>query len=294
MFRSAELREASGGAVARGGTGILVVSLAWALALAGCRREEDELVLVGSLERTSIELVAPQSEVIRALPLEPGQRVSKGELVVQLDATLMQAEVAGAEAALASATAALSMAEDEHARAQKLRADSVISKQQLDRARLTLDEARARHREAHVRLQAWLKRLNDLTIGAPVSGLIDQLPFEVGERIPVGAVVAVMLSDELPWVRVWIPEEVLTRVSRDAQAEVSVDGMERLSGHVVEVSHEPEYTPHYALTERERSLLVFQAKVQIDAAPESLRPGMPAEVRIPLRPAGASSRETTP
>jgi len=262
----------------------IVAPGAAAAALLGCTPASDHLELVGSVERTSVELVAPVSEVIRELPVATGQHVDSGRTLAQLDPTLTRAEVASAEATVASATAALSVAEEEAQRAEKLFADRVIPKQQLDRARLALHEARARHREAHVRLEAWLERVNDLTLQAPAPGVLDQLPFEVGERVPAGAVISVLLLDRAPWVRVWIPERAVSRIDRDGPLEVRIDGFAPFRGRVVELAHEPEYTPHYALTERERVLLVYQARVAIEEAPESLRPGMPAEVRIPLIP----------
>ena len=53
---------------------------------------------------------------------------------------------------------------------------------------------------------------------------------------------------------------------------------------------EASFTPHYALTERERVHLVYQARVEIDDAPEALRPGAPAEVRLQLPPAASAAR----
>jgi HlyD family secretion protein len=47
---------------------------------------------------------------------------------------------------------------------------------------------------------------------------------------------------------------------------------------VLDVAREPEFTPHYALTERERVHLVYEARVAIEDSPTTLRPGIPAEV----------------
>jgi HlyD family secretion protein len=143
-------------------------------------------------------------------------------------------------------------------------------------------EAHARRREAEALLAAAIKRRQDLELKAPAAGTLDQIPFEPGERVPAGAVVAVILEDGDPWVRVWIPEDRFARVGPGTRAEIRIDGLAgTLGGHVLDVAREPEFTPHYALTERDRVHLVYEARVRIEDAPAGIRPGLPAEVRIP-------------
>jgi len=234
------------------------------------------------LERTQLELVAPVSEVIEVADVRRGDRVEAGQLLVRLDGTLAAAEVATAEAALAGARTSDRVSEHELARARRLRGERVTSEQTLDRAQLGRDEAAARLREAEARLDVARKHARDLEILSPVAGVLDQLPFESGERVPVGAVVAVVLSDGPAWVRVWVPEDRAVRVHPGLPAEIRIDGIpEPLAGAVLDVSREPEFTPHYALTERDRVHLVYETRVEIRGRSQ-LRPGVPAEVRLNL------------
>jgi HlyD family secretion protein len=157
----------------------------------------------------------------------------------------------------------------------------VASEQDLDRAGLQRDEGAARLRDAEAQLDAARKRLADLSLASPVDGVLDQLPFDPGERVPAGAVLAIVLGDAEPWVRVWIPEESFVRVLPGTPAEVRIDGIEGpLRGSVLDVSRDPEFTPHYALTERDRVHLVYETRVRILDAPPQLRPGVPARVHI--------------
>lgn len=255
---------------------------AWALLLvAGCSRDAGDLELVGSVERTQIELVAPISETLLAIHAERGDRVEKGQVLVQLDPTFARAEVARAEAALASARTAELVARQELERVSRLRRSRVASEQDLDRATLARDEAAARLRDAEAQLDAARKSEADLSLASPVDGVLDQLPFDPGERVPAGATVAVVLADDAPWVRVWVPEESYVRVLPGTPAEVRIDGIEQpIAGSVLDVSRDPEFTPHYALTERDRVHLVYETRVGLLDAPARLRPGVPAEVRI--------------
>jgi len=64
---------------------------------------------------------------------------------------------------------------------------------------------------------------------------------------------------------------------------VTIDGLDReLNGRLEDVSREPEFTPHFALTERESAHLVYRARVVLTDAPDDLRPGLPAQVRLIL------------
>jgi HlyD family secretion protein len=94
-------------------------------------------------------------------------------------------------------------------------------------------------------------------------------------------VVAVIISDEKPWVRVWFPARAVSRITLGAEVEVKVEGLKnRLRGKVEYVSREPEFTPHFALTERESAHLVYETRVALADAPSEIRPGLPAQVYI--------------
>lgn len=255
--------------------------LALAFLAAGCGPADGRVRLVGTVERTLVEVVAPVSEVVTELPVERGARVAPEQVLARLDPTLANVEVARAEAALAGARTAAGVADIELERTLELRRGRVSSPRDVDQARLAHDEADARLREAMAVLAAAHKRKGDLVLTAPVAGTVDQLPFERGERVPAGAVLAVLLSDEAPWVRVFVPETAVAEVRAGTRARVRVDGVAApLDGRVLDVAREPEFTPHYALTERDRVYLVYETRVRIEDAPAELRPGVPAEVDL--------------
>jgi HlyD family secretion protein len=256
------------------------------LVVGGCGGDAGDLLLVGTVERTLVELVAPVSETLIELRAGRGQRVRAGEVVARLDPTLTEAEVAAAEARLAGALTAQATAANEFERLLGLRRARVASEQDLERAQLARDEAAARLREAQAMLAAARHRLDELVLRAPTDGVVDQTPFDPGERVPAGGVVSVLLESGVPWVRVWIPERRAAAVPLGLAAQVTIDGMPApLTGKVIDVAREPAFTPHFALTERDRVHLVYEARVALPDAPPELRPGLPAEVRLALGPA---------
>ncbi len=248
--------------------------------LAGC---DGEVELAGTVERKVLELATPISEVITELPLAEGERVEAGQIVVQLDVEVVAAELRASEAALAAAAAALVEAEGEFNRQQQLRRSRVTAPQALDAARRKRDEAVAQAAEREARIAQAKKRLENLTIRAHAAGIVDQLPYEVGERAPAGGVVAVVTADAKPWVRIWLPARAVAGIGSGSGARVEVEGLDQpLHGTVTHVSREPEFTPHYALTERESAHLVYESRIRLDDAPEDLRAGLPAQVRLEL------------
>ena len=263
----------------------MICGLLPALWLNGCG--PDEVELVGVVERRVLELAAPISEVIVDLPLAEGEKAQAGQIVVQLDAEVVSADLRAQEAAHAAASAQQMQAEGAFRRQEELRRSRVATQQALDDARRLRDEAAALVAEKEARIAQARKRLKDLTIRAHAAGVVDQLPFEVGERVPAGGVVAVVMAEDAPFVRVWLPARAVSRIAKNAPALVEVEGLAKdLHGHVTFVAREQAFTPHYALTERESAHLVYESRITLDDAPEDLRPGLPARIRVALSDSG--------
>jgi HlyD family secretion protein len=122
-----------------------------------------------------------------------------------------------------------------------------------------------------------------LEIRAPVAGIMDSRPFELGERPGPGQAVAIMLPAKQPHARVYIPEEMRVHVRAGSAATIYVDGLaEPLNGRIRWISSEAAYTPYFALTERDRKRLTYMAKVDIVDEVERLPDGIPVEVELDL------------
>jgi len=149
--------------------------------------------------------------------------------------------------------------------------------EQLAQARQAADSARA-----NVRVMETTSGRRE--VRSPVTGIIDALPFRVGERPPRGATVAVLLSSGAPYARVHVPEALRARVRTGTPAKIHVDGVEEtFSGQVRFVASEAEFTPYYSLTAADRSRLSFLAEVVIDGAEaEKIPSGVPLEVTLEL------------
>ncbi len=148
--------------------------------------------------------------------------------------------------------------------------------EELGQARAALDEAEALLAEAEISAAR-------LELKAPRAGIVETLPYEVGERPPRGATVAVLLADSAPYARVYVPEPIRARVTPGLRALIRVDGIAQpFEAEVRFVAADAAFTPYYSLTQRDRSRLSYPAEVLLtgDRA-QTLPTGVPVEVDFP-------------
>ena len=216
--------------------------------------------------------------------------------------------ILAARARLAGATARLDAAASEFARIEQLVERSLLPQSQLDSQRAArdgaagerdaareqllelergtrsevLDQAQAVLGQAEARLAAQEIIRGRLEVVAPRDGVIDALPYKLGERPPRGASVVVMLADGMPYARVFIPEPVRAGIGPGTAARVHLDGSDRPWQAVVRyVSTDAAFTPYYALNEKDRSRLSFLAEIVLtDPEAAGLPTGMPVQVEL--------------
>ena len=215
-------------------------------------------------------------------------------------------QVSEARAVAAGAAARADAESREFDRVEKLVADKMVPANLLDRQRALKDSAIADRNAARDRLaelvngtrtevveqsaatvaaaQAQVAELElsleRHTVRAPRKGVVDALPYELGERPPKGAPVVVMLAGGQPYARIYIPETRRTRVGAGTAATVRIDGSERdWKAEVRYVSSEAAFTPYYSLNARERGRLAYLAEIVLTEPDATTLPtGIPVEV----------------
>jgi HlyD family secretion protein len=216
-------------------------------------------------------------------------------------------QIVAAQANVRGAQDELEFRETDLARAQQVFERNLASHEIRDRAKAARDTAKAQLESLEAKLEELLTgttpeelrqaeeavnqaeaRLASLAIDlerhasiAPVDGVVDSLLFEVGERPAVGQPMAILLSGEQPYARVFVAEGVRVQVTPGTRAKVFVDGLdEALDGRVRWVANEATFTPYFALTEHDRGRLSYAAKVDILNARGRLPDGVPVEVEL--------------
>ncbi|HEV8356406.1 MAG TPA: HlyD family efflux transporter periplasmic adaptor subunit [Gemmatimonadales bacterium] len=223
-----------------------------------------------------------------------------------LEAGSRPEEIARAEAELASAQAEVERAGKELQRVRDLAARDVVSRQSLDNAVAAERVARGRMQSADEALRllragsrperiraaraevatarAALAQLDahaaDLVLTAPVAGTILGRHAEPGEALAATVPVVTVGETARAYVRVFVPQGVVTGLRVGAPAEVVTGDGRRIEGSVVAINPKAEFTPKVALTERERADLMFGVKVEFARPAEAPQAGIWVGVRV--------------
>jgi HlyD family secretion protein len=222
--------------------------------------------MVGELAWDRVELSNETAEPISAIKVQEGQQVNAGTLLVQLDTSR-------AEAVLAGVLARVAETEQELERQRQLIKKQLTSPELLDKANSAWSQAKASEKEARLVLER-------LSIYAPHAGRVDSIPFEIGERPPMGSVVAVLLVGDAPYARLYVPESLRSHIVVGDVVQVEVDGRDKeFQGKVRSLASDPSFTPFYALSQHDRSKLVYEAEVTLSDAAD-LPAGLPVEGKL--------------
>ncbi len=147
--------------------------------------------------------------------------------------------------------------------------------------RVAVQQAQLRGAEAQVRqVEA---ALDNAVVRSPFGGTVSIKHREPGEIVQPGLPVLSILNTDDRWVRIYVREDEIGRISIGQDATITADSYPDRSytGTVVFLSSEAEFTPRNVQTTEERVKLVYRVKVQITGDPTfDLKPGLAADVRI--------------
>lgn len=236
-------------------------------------------------------------------------------LLSELETGYRKEEIAQAEAALLRISAEADRLRTDFKRQQQLYRREVISARDFDASRAAFESSQASVREARERVnllrsgprketiaqararlesaEAYLAlartRLGYATLTSSAAGMVLSKNIEPGEQVAVGTpIVTIGLLDEV-WMRAYISETDLGRVKLGQKATVTTDTWpgRKYQGQVSFISPEAEFTPKSVQTAKERVKLVYRIKIVVPNQSRELKPGMPADAEIDVKPAEA-------
>jgi HlyD family secretion protein len=265
----------------------------------------------GAIVRAGDTLVTLVSSTLPDDLHEREARVARAEAELRdLEHGARPEEIGRAEAELRSALAEDVRATRDLERMEALLADKVVSQQDVDEARGEAGEARGQKEAAEQTLrllqagatrevrEAARSRLaetkaflaqghatsGELTLLAPVDGVVLPHYFRVGEVVEEGESVITTADVSRPWVRVFVNQRDVPALRLGAAAEAVLDGDrdQPIPGHIVAINHKAEYTPRVALTTEERADLMFGVKIELSNSAGTARAGLPTTVHLSL------------
>ena len=218
---------------------------------------QDDEAAVGSLRSRQGVMLRPEvAGRVARLGFADGQRVRRGQVLVQLDDTLQQAQLRQAEAQAQIARTSLQRSRD-------LLAANFISQSSVDQGAATLEVA-----DAQVALAK--AQLGRMKILAPFDGVVGLRSVNIGDYVKDGADLVGVEDVSSVWVDFRLPERVMSRLRAGQAVEAAFDALpgRRFQGRVEAMDAQVDANG--------RSLLV---RARVDNPGGLLRPGMFARVR---------------
>ncbi|MFT4297200.1 MAG: efflux RND transporter periplasmic adaptor subunit [Micropruina sp.] len=226
---------------------------------------ETGLALTGQVESGEVAVAPAMAGRITAVKVAEGDRVTKGQVLVQLDTAALKLQLSQAKQGVTAAKAAVTNARDDK-----------------DATKADLRAAKARQAQAEAAVKLAEVQLGYATVKAPGAGTVVNVVGNAGANAAPGRTLLTMTDPGDLFVRVFVPETQVGQVSVGGTVKVTTDSSaETFTGTVAFVSDTAEFTPNNIDTAEQRTKLVFAVRVRIEDPSGTLKSGMPVDVRLP-------------
>jgi membrane fusion protein (multidrug efflux system) len=183
------------------------------------------LSAVGSLKTLEHVTISPKKAgIIEQIPVREGERIRKGQVLVQLDDTDARLQVERAEARVTEAEVSLETNRNTLVRYQKLLESKVIPQQTYDDISLKVKLDEARLALAKTELNLARQNLQDYRIISPIEGVVNLKIASLGEHVnvaPKDEILTIVQMDPLE-LEFFVPENWAGRIRQGIQIQFSV------------------------------------------------------------------------
>ena len=264
----------------------------------------------GLIEATEVIISAKAAGNIEQLFISEGDIVRPNDTIASIDTTTIRLLLNQADALRLSAETQLeiaginieqvilnlSLVKKEFDRAKNLIKTGSVNQQQYDQSEtaynqaiLSKKHAEAAKRSAGANLQKILaeiailrRQFNDCFPLALGKGIVTDKFVEVGELVNIGAPLIKIADLDTVLVKVYLPASDLTQIKLGDKAEIDPEdeSSQPLTGTIIWISPEAEFTPKNVQTKEARANLVYAVKISIPNLQQVLKIGMPVSVKI--------------
>lgn len=276
--------------------GLLVAAAVAAGSYCALVRPPAAVVLTGVVTTDEV-MVAPEIQGrLQQLYVQPGDPVTNGELLAQLQPDQWQADAAyyassqhQATADLAQAQADLENARLNFTRIQGLFSNHVESAQANDAARAAYDSARARVDSVRQQIAAVGAQkqkaevyLKYTKIRAPTNGIVDTRAALQGEVVTPGQAIVTLLNPDALWVRADVEETYIDRIHLGDEMQVKLPSGAARGATVFYRGVDADYATQRDVSRTKRDIKTFEIRLRCDNRDRALAVGMTAYVTLPL------------
>lgn len=230
--------------------------------------------LQGHVDAENISYISPRGMPgqVKALYVQQGQYVKKGQLLLKLDDAIMQQQVTAARQQLEGIKTQLSFAKNIYQRQKNLWDAGIGTEVQLITAKTNVESLENQLKAAGEQVNLAVEQSKTSNVYSDVNGIADIVAIRVGETFQgmtaAGPQIKIVNTSNLKVVTN-IPENYLTRVNRGSTVEINIpDANKKLTSTISLISQSIDPT---------KLGFVAEARIPVDPA---LKPNQSAIVRI--------------
>lgn len=128
--------------------------------------------------------IQPQVEgFITRISARPGQRVTRGTMLMEIDSNRQQATVSSLDSVRAARAADLQWARQQADRQKKLYDAGAVSQQESEQAAVAVQTAEAQLKAVEAQIREQRVELAFYRVTAPMAGIVGDIPVRVGDRV---------------------------------------------------------------------------------------------------------------
>lgn len=230
--------------------------------------------LQGHVDAENISYISPRGMPgqVKAVFVQQGQFVKKGQLLLKLDAAIVQQQVTAARQQLEGIKTQLSFAKNLYQRQKNLWEQGIGTEVQLITAKTNVEGLENQLKSAGEQVKVAVEQMNTSNVYSDVSGIADIVNISVGETFQgmtaAGPQIKIVNTSNLKVVTN-IPENYLTRISKGSIVEISIpDANKKLTSVISLISQ--------SIDPISRGFIA-EARIPVDPA---LKPNQSAILRI--------------
>ncbi len=289
------------------GFALLIVLIIYASSLFFNSRNHNMIEISGRIEAPETHISAIAATRVKSVLVNEGDRVTKGQLLIELDTGVIKAKVGDLKKFISQASKANQQA-DLHAAAVEQQVAEARKKStgfwakvftspkgrakkgeqlrgEMLSARLLQMQARAAAAKAQAMSSAVSSAKTNFNIKSPISGICETRSIEPGELVAAGQVLLTILDPHSVYMKGYISEGDIGKIKIGQQADVYLDSDSKKahSAHIASIDHAPSFTPENVYFKDDRVRQVFGVKLDLDSPDGLAKPGISAEARITLK-----------
>ena len=217
------------------------------------------------------------SGTIQKLHVNFNDQVTAGQILAELDPSLLSATLKQSQANLASVEANSRLARTKEARARKLVALGFVVQSQLDEAVEVLDAAKAQVKVVKAQIERDEANLRYSTIRSPISGIVIARPVDIGQTVAASFQTPTLfqIAQDLKVMQIdtSIAEADIGKIKLQQEVSFSVDTFpdKNFSGSVKQIRLNPTI---------QQNVVTYNVVIAADNSEGTLLPGMTAHVQI--------------